>query len=97
MQAYVFQDLSSQSTKTRDFFCFVSFFFSPLLTVTYYVPLGKSFSEFLSFSTLNLLFGLQNHGGNGASPLTYLYSAELSRTVFLIRLFKYGCNTNNNN
>lgn len=55
-------------------------FFTPVLAGTYYVPLGKSLSEFLSLSALHLLFVLQTHQGNGASPLTYLYSAELGKT-----------------
>lgn len=75
---------NSQSTRTEDFFVLVWGFFSPVLTMTYYVPLDKSVSEFLPLFTLRLLFGLQTHRGNGASPLTYLYSTELSRTVFLI-------------
>lgn len=87
----------SDSTKTGGFIVRFGFFFPSVLTVTYYVPLGKSLSEFLSLPTLYLLFGLQTHQGNGASPWAYLYSTELSRTVFLIRVFKYGCNTNNNN
>lgn len=79
-------------------FCFVCLgSFSAVLTVTYYVPSGKSLSKYLSLSTLHLLLGLQTHQRNGAFPLTYLYSTELSSTVFLIRVFKYACNTNNNN
>lgn len=62
-------------------FCCFEFLFPVILTVTYYMLLGKSLSKFISLSILCLLCGLQIHQGNRASPLTNLYSIELSRTV----------------
>lgn len=82
MQTYTFNAMWSDCSKTVQgclgFFvvAFVSFSCS-------------SDSQFLCVlacvtSTLHLLFGLQTHWGDDASPLTHLCSTELSRTVFLI-------------